>query len=106
MSGAPVTANRVPPGSQVSASIISNANFGLFTPPGGGVPGPASNITESLVSEILTGWQTSEARDFINKLAGSRRAFAHAQIYPGVGNLKVVAREASAMNAMAAVFAL
>src|SRR3984957_19443349 len=42
---------------------------------------------ESLVSEILTGWQTSQCRDFINNLAGSRRAFAHAQIYPGVGNL-------------------
>ena len=73
---------------QTSISIISNANIALFTPPGGGVPGPASNITESLVSEILTGYQTSQCRDFINSLAGSRRAFAHAQIYPGVGNLK------------------
>lgn len=27
-------------------------------------------------------------RDYINALAGSRRAFAHAQIYPGVGNLE------------------
>jgi predicted TIM-barrel fold metal-dependent hydrolase len=71
----------------VSVSIISNANIALFTPPGGGVPGPASNITESLISEILTGWQTSQCRDFINALAGSRRALAHAQIYPGVGNL-------------------
>ena len=70
-----------------SVSIISNANIALFTPPGGGVPGPATNITESLVSEILTGWQTSQCRDFINHLAGSRRALAHAQIYPGVGNL-------------------
>ena len=34
----------------------------------------ASNIAESLVSEILTGYQTSQCRDFINKLAGSRRA--------------------------------
>lgn len=79
--------NRMYLESQVSASIISNANFGLFTPPGGTVPGPATNIQESLVSEILTGWQTSQCRDFINNLAGSRRAFAHAQIYPGVGNL-------------------
>jgi uncharacterized protein len=70
-----------------SVSIISNANIALFTPPGGGVPGPATSITESLVSEILTGWQTSQCRDFINNLAGSRRALAHAQIYPGVGNL-------------------
>jgi predicted TIM-barrel fold metal-dependent hydrolase len=79
--------NRMYLESQVSASIISNANFGLFTPPGGTIPGPATNIQESLVSEILTGWQTSQCRDFINNLAGSRRAFAHAQIYPGVGNL-------------------
>jgi uncharacterized protein len=79
--------NRMYLESQVSASIISNANIALFTSPGGGIPGPASNIQESLVSEILTGWQTSQCRDFINNLAGSRRAFAHAQIYPGVGNL-------------------
>jgi uncharacterized protein len=95
--GAPTTAlgefhlgeyiNRMYLESVVSASIISNANIALFTPPGGGVPGPATNIQESLVSEILTGWQTSQCRDFINNLAGSRRAFAHAQIYPGVGNL-------------------
>ena len=80
--------NRMYLQAQTSISIISNANIALFTPPGGGVPGPASNITESLVSEILTGYQTSQCRDFINSLAGSRRAFAHSQIYPGVGNLK------------------
>lgn len=79
--------NRMYLESVVSASVISNANIALFTPPSGGVPGPATNIQESLVSEILTGWQTSQCRDFINNLAGSRRAFAHAQIYPGVGNL-------------------
>jgi predicted TIM-barrel fold metal-dependent hydrolase len=79
--------NRMYLQAQTSISIISNANIALFTPPGGGVPVPASNISESLVSEILTGWQTSQCRDFINNLAGSRRAFAHAQIYPGVGNL-------------------
>ena len=80
--------NRMYLQAQTSISIISNANIALFTPPGGGVPGPASNITECLISEILPGYQTSACRDFINALAGSRRAFAHAQIYPGVGNLK------------------
>jgi uncharacterized protein len=80
--------NRMYLQSQTSISIISNANLALFTPPGGTVPGPANSITESLVSEILTGYQTSMCRDFINNLAGSRRAFAHAQIYPGVGNLE------------------
>jgi predicted TIM-barrel fold metal-dependent hydrolase len=72
---------------QTSASIISNANIALVTPPGGTVPVPASNITEDLMAEILTGWQTSQCRDFINNLAGSRRAFAHSQLYPGIGNL-------------------
>ena len=80
--------NRMYLQSQASISIISNANFALFQAPGQSAPGPATNITESLQAEILTGWQTSLARDFINNLAGSRRAFAHAQIYPGVGNLK------------------
>jgi uncharacterized protein len=79
--------NRMYLQAQTSISIISNANIALFTAPGGTVPGPASNISESLVSEILTGYQTSQCRDFINALAGSRRCFAHAQIYPGVGNL-------------------
>jgi predicted TIM-barrel fold metal-dependent hydrolase len=80
--------NRMYLQSQTSISIISNANLALFTAPGTTVPGPASNISESLQSEILTGYQTSMCRDFINNLAGSRRAFAHAQIYPGVGNLE------------------
>jgi len=73
--------------SQTSVSIISNANIALFTPPGGGTPGAASNITESLTSEILTGYHTSQCRDFINKLGGSTRALAHGQIYPGPGNV-------------------
>jgi predicted TIM-barrel fold metal-dependent hydrolase len=80
--------NRMYLQSQTSISIISNANLALFTAPGTTVPGPATNISESLQSEILTGYQTSMCRDFINNLAGSRRAFAHAQIYPGVGNLE------------------
>ncbi len=70
-----------------TVSIVSNANIALFTPPGGGVPGPATNISENLVSEILTGWQTGQCRDFINRLAGSTRALAHGQIYPGPGNI-------------------
>jgi predicted TIM-barrel fold metal-dependent hydrolase len=71
---------------QTSVSIISNANIALFTPPGGGVPRPARNIAESLQSEILTGWQTGQCRDYINALAGSIRTLAHGQIYPGYGN--------------------
>jgi len=69
-----------------SVSIISNANFALFTPPGG-TPRPAKEISESLTNEILTGWQTGQCRDFINRLAGSTRTLAHGQIYPGPGNI-------------------
>lgn len=79
--------NRMYLQAQTSVSIISNANIALFTPPGGGSSEAAFNITESLVSEILTGYQTSQCRDFINTLAGSTRALAHGQIYPGPGNI-------------------
>ncbi|HYT14768.1 MAG TPA: hypothetical protein VEL80_00020, partial [Burkholderiales bacterium] len=68
--------NRMYLEAQTSVSIISNANIALFTPPGGGTPGPATNIHDSLVSEILTGWQTAQCRDYINQLAGSTRALA------------------------------
>jgi predicted TIM-barrel fold metal-dependent hydrolase len=78
--------NRMYLQSQTSVAIISNANIALFTPPGGGAPRPPMNIQESLVSEILTGWQTSQCRDYINRLAGSTRALAHGQLYPGPGN--------------------
>ena len=78
--------NRMYLQAQTSVSIISNANIALFTPPGGGTPGPATNIAQSLQAEILTGWQTGQCRDFINSLAGSTRALAHGQIYPGPGN--------------------
>jgi uncharacterized protein len=79
--------NRLYLEAQTNVAIISNANFALFTPPGGGTPGPASNIHDSLIGEILTGWQTSQCRDYINALAGSTRALAHGQVYPGPGNL-------------------
>jgi len=72
---------------QTTVSVVSNANIALFTPPGGGVPGPASNIHDNLAGQILTGWQTAQCRDFINRLAGSTRALAHAQLFPGPGNL-------------------
>jgi len=78
--------NRMYLQAQTSVSIISNANVALFTPPGDTVPRAARNIAESLSGEILTGWQTAQCRDFINALAGSTRALAHAQLYPGEGN--------------------
>jgi uncharacterized protein len=78
--------NRMYLQSQASVSIISNANIALFTAPGETVPRAARNISESLQAEILTGWQTAQCRDYINALAGSTRALAHGQVYPGYGN--------------------
>src|SRR5947209_7547539 len=78
--------NRMYLQSQTAVSIISNANIALFTPEGGTAPVPAVNIAQSLSAEILTGWQTAQCRDFINQQAGSTRALAHGQIYPGPGN--------------------
>ena len=78
--------NRMYLEAQTSVSIISNANLGLFNP-GGGAPAGNHNISESLQAEILTGWQTAQCRDYINALAGSTRALAHAQLYVGAGNL-------------------
>jgi uncharacterized protein len=78
--------NRMYLEAQTSVSIISNANLGLFNP-GGGAPPGNHNVAESLQSEILTGWQTAQCRDFINQLAGSTRALAHGQLYVGIGNL-------------------
>ena len=78
--------NRMYLEAQTSVAIISNANLGLFNP-GGGAPPGNRNIAHSLQSEILTGWQTSQCRDFINQLAGSTRALAHGQLYVGIGNL-------------------
>ena len=74
--------------SQVSVSIISNANIALVPDPGLPAPRPARNINENLVSEILTGSQSGAIRDFVNQIAGSERMLAHAQIYPGIGNLQ------------------
>src|SRR6267378_593730 len=78
--------NRMYLQAQTSVSIISNANIALFTPSGGTTGVPPINIEQSLSAEILTGYQTAQCRDFINALAGSKRALAHGQIYPGPGN--------------------
>src|SRR5207244_3894729 len=72
--------------SQVTVSILSNANLGSI--PVAGEPNrPPKNIAESLGAENLTGHMTAGVRDFVNQIAGSTRMLAHGQIYPGVGNL-------------------
>jgi len=73
--------------SHVSVAVLSNAPLGLFLPPGAKEPIPPRTIAESLSSEILTGYQTSAVRDFVNRIAGSKRMLAHGQFYPGKRNL-------------------
>ena len=72
--------------SQVSVSILSNANGAVINDPLTGTR-PARNIAENLANEILTGSQTGAIRDWVNQIAGSPRMLAHGQFYPGVGNL-------------------
>jgi predicted TIM-barrel fold metal-dependent hydrolase len=72
--------------SQVTVSILSNANLGSI--PVAGEPNrPPKDIAESLGAESLTGAMTGGVRDFVNQIAGSTRMLAHGQLYPGVGNL-------------------
>ena len=72
--------------SQVTVSILSNANLGSI--PVAGEPNrPPKTIAESLGAENLTGHMTAGVRDFVNQIAGSTRMLAHGQLYPGVGNL-------------------
>jgi hypothetical protein len=73
--------------SQVTVSILSNANIAVIRDPGSPVPRPPKNVAESLANESLTGQQTGGVRDFVNQISGSTRMLAHGQLYPGVGNL-------------------
>ena len=73
--------------SQVTVSILSNANLGSIPVPGQPMPRAPKSITESLGAENLTGHMTAGVRDFVNQIAGSTRMLAHGQLYPGRANL-------------------
>src|SRR2546427_88422 len=73
--------------SQVTVSILSNANNAVIRNPGDPVGRPPKNVAESLANESLTGQQTAGVRDFVNRIAGSTRMLGHGQLYPGIGNL-------------------
>jgi uncharacterized protein len=79
--------------SGVTVAVLSNAPLGLFMPPGASEGIPPRTIAESLSSEILTGYQTVAVRDFVNRIAGSRRMLAHGQFYPGKNNLEFMQRQ-------------
>jgi len=72
--------------SQVTVALLSNNTLGVF-PPGDPNARPPKNVTESQIAAGLTAQQTAATRDFVNKLAGSRRMLAHGQLYPGTANL-------------------
>src|SRR5207237_8357216 len=48
---------------------------------------PPKNVFESAAAEGLTAEQTMAARNFINRVSGSKRALGHGQLYMGIGNL-------------------
>jgi hypothetical protein len=75
--------------SQVSVGLISNVTAFVALGPGG-VPFTARNVSEARTGEVLTAAQTAAGRDFINELAGSRRAMAHGLLYVGKGNLDYI----------------
>jgi predicted TIM-barrel fold metal-dependent hydrolase len=73
--------------SQVTVGHITNAPLGLFLPPGETQPIVPRTVNEALDGCNLTGYQTAMVRDFINKVAGSTRALAHGQLFPGKQNV-------------------
>ncbi len=55
---------------------------------------PPKNVLESRNNfEVLTADQTVGVRDFVNKLAGSQRLYAHGLLYPGTANLFEIQRQ-------------
>jgi predicted TIM-barrel fold metal-dependent hydrolase len=75
--------------SQVSVGLISNVTA-FFIIDENGDAAIARNVDEARTGEILTAAQTAAGRDFINELAGARRAMAHGLLYVGKGNLDYI----------------
>lgn len=77
--------------SQTTVGLLSNITG--FLPVF--VPGtPPRNVTEARDKfEVLTADQTAGVRDFVNKLAGSQRLYAHGLLYPGTANLTEIQRQ-------------
>jgi len=74
--------------SQVTVGLLTNNNSAALpdaTSPTGSRP--PKNVFESEAAEGLTAEQTMAARNFINRVSGSKRALGHGQLYMGIGNL-------------------
>ncbi len=76
--------------SQVTVGLISNVTAFVSGPSGQNPGTPAIDVEDARTGEILTAKQTAAGRDFINELAGSRRAMAHGLLYVGPGNLDYI----------------
>jgi len=76
--------------SQVTVGLISNVTAFVSGPSGINPGQPALDVNDARTGEILTAAQTAAGRDFINQLAGSRRAMAHGLLYVGKGNLEYI----------------
>ena len=72
--------------SQVTVGLLTNNNSAAL-PDGSGGTRPPKNVFESERAEGLTAEQTMAARNFINRVSGSKRAMGHGQLYVGKGNL-------------------
>src|SRR6478609_4243652 len=81
--------------SQVTVGLLSNVPAGVVDPPGASAP---RNIAEAQKGEILTAAQTAAARDFVNKVSGSKRMLAHALLYVGKGNLDYIRQQAEELK--------
>jgi predicted TIM-barrel fold metal-dependent hydrolase len=81
--------------SQVTVGLLSNVPAGVVDPPGATAP---RNIAEAQRGEILTAAQTAAARDFVNKVSGSKRMLAHALLYVGKGNLDYIRQQAEELK--------
>ena len=75
--------------SQVSVGLISNVTA-FFVIDENGDAVIAKNVEQARTGEVLTAAQTAAGRDFINELAGGRRAMAHGLLYVGRGNLDYI----------------
>jgi predicted TIM-barrel fold metal-dependent hydrolase len=75
---------------QVTVGLISNVTAFVAGPSGTNPGQPALNVNDARTGEVLTAAQTAAGRDFINELAGSRRAMAHGLLYVGRGNLDYI----------------
>ena len=76
--------------SQMTVGLLSNITGFLPVFVSGEEP---KNVFDARNIEVLTADQTVGVRDFVNKLAGSQRLYAHGLLYPGTANLFEIQRQ-------------